>query len=127
LFQGEKVKVTFELLKNYVWFAAGQTKPSDDVLQQKQKPIGKLLEEISEMKESKRNTPHFNHLSAIAEGIGAVGWVNVVSFIKRNHVPMIIHTFLGSNSGPVCERDVGRVNVLCESSSRREQVESAAC
>lgn len=65
------------MLKNYIWFAAGQKKPADDVLAQKQRPIGKLLEEITEMKESKRNTPFFNHLSAIAEGIGAVGWVNV--------------------------------------------------
>ncbi|KAI6191755.1 Adenylyl cyclase-associated protein [Aphelenchoides bicaudatus] len=85
---GEKVKVTFELLKNYIWFAAGQAKPTDDVLQQKQKPIGKLLEEIGEMKESKRNTQFFNHLSAIAEGINAVSWINVsptpAPFVKES-------------------------------------------
>jgi hypothetical protein len=52
--------------------------PSQDVLAQKQKPIGKLLEEIAELKESKRNTPQFNHLSAIAEGINAIGWINIV-------------------------------------------------
>lgn len=73
--------MTFELLKNYIWFAAGQKRPSDEVLAQKQTPIGKLLAEINEMKESKRNTPFFNHLSAVAEGINAVSWVNVVSFL----------------------------------------------
>lgn len=78
-FQADKVKVTFELLKNYIWFASGQKKPSDNVIGEKQKPIGKLLEEISEMKESKRNTPFFNHLSAVAEGINAISWINVVS------------------------------------------------
>lgn len=61
--------MTFELLRNYIWFAAGQKPPASEIVAQKQKPIVKLLEEIAEMKESKRNTQFFNHLSAIAEGM----------------------------------------------------------
>ncbi|KAI6205327.1 Adenylyl cyclase-associated protein [Aphelenchoides besseyi] len=73
---GEKVKVVFELLRNHIWFAAGQKAPAEDVLNKKLEPMAKLIQEIGELKESRRNTPFFNHLSAIAEGIPAISWIN---------------------------------------------------
>lgn len=79
-FQGGKVSVVFELLRNFVWFAAGKAKPGNDEIIQKTKPIQKILEEIAELKDSKKGTPTYNHLCAIADGIPAVGWINVVSF-----------------------------------------------
>jgi hypothetical protein len=107
--------VTFELLKNYIWFASGQKKPHDSVIGEKQKPIGKLLDEISEMKESKRNTPFFNHLSAIAEGINAITWINVVSFT----FPCLIAKLV-TYSGTSCERNERSVYVFRESCSHGE-------
>ncbi|KAI6173525.1 Adenylyl cyclase-associated protein [Aphelenchoides besseyi] len=84
---GEKVKVVFELLRNHIWFAAGQKAPTEDVLNKKLEPMIKLMQEIGELKESRRNTPFFNHLSAIAEGIPAISWINITPtpapFIKE--------------------------------------------
>ncbi|CAD5234365.1 unnamed protein product [Bursaphelenchus xylophilus] len=73
----DKVNVVFELLRNYIWYAAGRKQASQEEVAQKMKPIMKLLEEIGELKESKRNTPTYNHLCAVADGIPAVGWVTV--------------------------------------------------
>ncbi|CAD5229427.1 unnamed protein product [Bursaphelenchus okinawaensis] len=73
----DKVNVVFELLRNYIWYAAGRKQGSQEEVGQKMKPIMKLVEEIGELKESKRNTPAFNHLCAVADGIPAVGWVTV--------------------------------------------------
>lgn len=65
--------------RNFIWNAAGQKEPSATELTEKLGALVKLLEEIGALKESKRNTPHFNHLSAVSEGIQALGWLTVVS------------------------------------------------
>lgn len=42
-------------------------------------PIQKSLSGIVEIKEKNRPNPFFNHLSAVAEGIPALGWFTTVS------------------------------------------------
>uniref|UniRef100_A0A9J2Q045 C-CAP/cofactor C-like domain-containing protein n=1 Tax=Ascaris lumbricoides TaxID=6252 RepID=A0A9J2Q045_ASCLU len=73
----EKVSSAFMQQRNFIWNAAGQKEPSATELTEKLGALVKLLEEIGALKESKRNTPHFNHLSAVSEGIQALGWLTV--------------------------------------------------
>jgi adenylyl cyclase-associated protein len=72
-----KVSFIFNLQRDFIWHAAGQKEPNAQGLKEKVSHIVKQLEEIAAYKESKRNTPFFNHLSAVAEGIQAVGWITV--------------------------------------------------
>uniref|UniRef100_A0A183ED66 CAP_N domain-containing protein n=1 Tax=Gongylonema pulchrum TaxID=637853 RepID=A0A183ED66_9BILA len=76
---GDKIVALFNEQRNFIWAAAGQKEPPANELQAKLGPIVKLMEEISTFKESKRNTPLFNHISAASEGIQALGWLTVVS------------------------------------------------
>ncbi|KHN70804.1 Adenylyl cyclase-associated protein 1 [Toxocara canis] len=74
---GEKVSSAFTQQRNFIWNAAGQKEPSAAELQTKVESLVKLLEEVSTIRESKRNTPQFHHLSAVSEGIQALGWLTV--------------------------------------------------
>uniref|UniRef100_A0A914QTA5 Adenylate cyclase-associated CAP N-terminal domain-containing protein n=1 Tax=Panagrolaimus davidi TaxID=227884 RepID=A0A914QTA5_9BILA len=73
-----KVRQVFDHLRNYIWFAAGTSEPSVEVIKSKLQPLQQLIEEIGSFKDSKRNTDHFNHLSSVSEGLPAVFWVSVV-------------------------------------------------
>jgi adenylyl cyclase-associated protein len=42
-------------------------------------PIQKALAGVIELKDANRSSPYFNHLSAVAEGIPALGWFTCVS------------------------------------------------
>lgn len=77
-FQDNKLSALFNEQRNFIWSAAGQKEPSANELQAKLSPIAKLMEEIATLKESKRNTPLFNHISAASEGVQALGWLTVV-------------------------------------------------
>ncbi|KAK6059901.1 hypothetical protein COOONC_02444, partial [Cooperia oncophora] len=81
----EKVTNVFNLLKLFLWTAAGQAEPSADEVQKLFSPIFNLLSEINSFKDSRRQAPQFNHLSAVAEGIPAVGWV----FVKKTPAPYV--------------------------------------
>ncbi|VDK48828.1 unnamed protein product [Anisakis simplex] len=74
---GEKVSLAFTQQRNFIWNAAGQKEPSQAELANKLSGLVKLLEELSAFRESKRNTPQFNHLSAVSEGIQALGWLTM--------------------------------------------------
>ncbi|CAD6189096.1 unnamed protein product [Caenorhabditis auriculariae] len=73
----------FDALRSFLWTAAGQPEPGD--VQKLVAPIVEQLNGITEFKDSKRNTPLFNHLSAVAEGIPAVGWI----LIKKTPAPYV--------------------------------------
>ncbi|VDO74000.1 unnamed protein product [Onchocerca flexuosa] len=79
---GNKLSTLFTEQRNFIWLAAGQKEPSANELQAKLQPLVKLMEDLSTFKESKRNTPFFNHISAVSEGIQALGWLTVVRFFK---------------------------------------------
>ncbi|CAB3400904.1 unnamed protein product [Caenorhabditis bovis] len=72
-----KVLQVFDNLRKYLWTAAGMQEPSAQESQKMLAPMIELMNDISSFKDSKRNTPQFNHLSTIAEGLPAVGWVVV--------------------------------------------------
>uniref|UniRef100_A0A0R3RT86 Adenylyl cyclase-associated protein n=1 Tax=Elaeophora elaphi TaxID=1147741 RepID=A0A0R3RT86_9BILA len=86
---GNKLSALFTEQRNFIWLAAGQKEPSIDELQAKLSPLIKLMEDLSKFKESKRNTPFFNHISAASEGIQALGWVTV----KHTPAPFIKDMF----------------------------------
>ncbi|MFH4980174.1 hypothetical protein AB6A40_006883 [Gnathostoma spinigerum] len=73
----DKVSTAFDYHRNFLWTASGQTKPSDSELSSLLAPISQLMQEIGSFAESKRNTPLFNHLSTVSEGIQALGWLAV--------------------------------------------------
>ncbi|XP_075589851.1 LOW QUALITY PROTEIN: adenylyl cyclase-associated protein 1 [Dermatophagoides farinae] len=78
----EQARLTMESFKEqrkFIEMASQMAKPANDVqLMQLLKPISQLITQIQEIKERNRKHEHFNHLSAIAEGIAAIGWVTVV-------------------------------------------------
>ncbi|VDK88541.1 unnamed protein product [Litomosoides sigmodontis] len=74
---GNKLSTLFTEQRNFIWLAAGQKEPSINELQSVLSPLVKLMEDLSVFKESKRNTPFFNHISAASEGIQALGWLTV--------------------------------------------------
>ncbi|VDK59019.1 unnamed protein product [Cylicostephanus goldi] len=85
LTMNNKVTHVFDLLRNFLWTAAGRTEPSQDEVQKLVAPMVSALSDITSFKDSKRNTPHFNHLCAVAEGIPAVGWV----LVKKTPAPYV--------------------------------------
>uniref|UniRef100_A0A8R1TRR8 Adenylyl cyclase-associated protein n=1 Tax=Onchocerca volvulus TaxID=6282 RepID=A0A8R1TRR8_ONCVO len=74
---GSKLSTLFAEQRNFIWLAAGQKELSANELQAQLQPLVKLMEDLSTFKESKRNTPFFNHISAASEGIQALGWLTV--------------------------------------------------
>lgn len=72
----------FGLHREFLWHAAGTKEPDQNALMAKLSPITNAIGEINSFKESKRNTPFFNHVSAVAEGTPAVFWVTVVGFAR---------------------------------------------
>jgi adenylyl cyclase-associated protein len=65
--------------------AANSKKPSPADLQKVIEPISKLMGQIGELREKNRTNPCSNHLSAVSEGVQALGWV-VVSPTPGPHV-----------------------------------------
>jgi len=57
--------------------AVNSMKPSDDIFGKALEPLSKVIGEIQSFREKNRKSEHFNHLSAISESIGALGWVTV--------------------------------------------------
>uniref|UniRef100_A0A7E4ZX44 Adenylyl cyclase-associated protein n=1 Tax=Panagrellus redivivus TaxID=6233 RepID=A0A7E4ZX44_PANRE len=83
-----KIKSIFEEHRNIIWWAAGIPEPPADQIAAKLGPSCQILQDIGAFKDSKRNTPQFNHLSSVVEGLPAVSWVSVkptpAPFIKES-------------------------------------------
>lgn len=81
---GDVVKDQIELLKQsfveqrrLLEIAAKSKKPDSTTFQKLLQPISEKLQQINEIREKNRPSPFFNHLSAISEGIPALGWPTV--------------------------------------------------
>ena len=72
------VKDIFESHRNFIWLSAGQPEPDGQTFQKLMSPIVEKLEKMSNFKQSKKSGQYFNHLSAVADGLQALGWVSVV-------------------------------------------------
>lgn len=76
------VKTLFADQRHIILLASASAKPPDDKIGQILKPVSEGLEKISKIKDANRAGQHrdlFNHLSTVAEGVPAVGWLVVVS------------------------------------------------
>ncbi|KPM02181.1 adenylyl cyclase-associated protein 1-like protein, partial [Sarcoptes scabiei] len=76
--QSRLVGEAFKEQRKFIEMASQSAKPSNDnELMNLLKPISQLITQIQDIREKNRKHEHFNHLSAIAEGIAAIGWVTV--------------------------------------------------
>lgn len=74
----------FALQRALVYQATACTKPDDAAFQKLLAPFSKAITAVVEIKDANRsNRVVFNHLSTVADGIPAVGWVTVVSGLLR--------------------------------------------
>lgn len=77
---GNKVQTVFDVHRKFLWTAAGQPEPTDPtVLKGKITPLIEQLEIVNQFKEDKRQSPNFNHLAAVSEGLQALMWIAIVS------------------------------------------------
>lgn len=86
--QATHVVATFKAQRDLIKLAANSTKPaegvSSPVFAKLLKPLQEELMKVGELREKNRGEKVlFNHLSAVSEGIPAVGWVAVVSLQKE--------------------------------------------
>jgi len=65
--------------------AAASKKPSQDVITKLITPTSTIMAEIVKLRDAKRTSKFFNHLSTISEGVPALGWV-LVSPTPAPHV-----------------------------------------
>jgi len=83
-------------------------KPADNVLQELVKPTSDLISQAVDFRDKHRSKKEaFNHLSAISEGVPALGWVVVVrtpfhfyfilSFFKKKNLFLFFSFFLLSH------------------------------
>jgi adenylyl cyclase-associated protein len=75
--QAEAVLRAVEAQKTMIGIAATSKKPADSVLQQLIKATSDAMSEVTTIRDKNRTNKFFNNLSAISEGIPALGWVLV--------------------------------------------------
>jgi len=75
--QADIVAQAVSAQRQFLQVAAQSKKPGDSVFQQLFKPTSDLLAQIIELRDKNRAHTHFNHLSALSEGITALTWVAV--------------------------------------------------
>lgn len=76
--QSLAVKRAFEVLRGVIAVASQSKKPSPADMPNVIKPLQEAIMRITEIRDKNRPSPLFNHLSAIADGAPALGWVVVV-------------------------------------------------
>ncbi|XP_064651943.1 adenylyl cyclase-associated protein 1-like [Lineus longissimus] len=67
----------YKAVRDLLVTASKQQKPKDADLQKFLKPLVDIITEVQNFREKNRRDAHFNHLSAVSEGIPALGWVSV--------------------------------------------------
>lgn len=77
--QAESLKSAFSAERTMIVTASKSKKPDQSSAEYLDffKPLQDALAEVSSIKDKNRPSPLFNHLSTVAEGIGALGWVAV--------------------------------------------------
>lgn len=78
------VEKAFAAQLQYVILASTSVKPDDARVQQLIEPTAKQINAVINFRESNRGSKFFNHLSALSDSIGALGWVCVVSVNCRS-------------------------------------------
>uniref|UniRef100_UPI0037E7D47D adenylyl cyclase-associated protein 1 n=1 Tax=Semicossyphus pulcher TaxID=241346 RepID=UPI0037E7D47D len=71
----EMMKQAFTNERKILMTASSCQKPSDAVLATIIQPVGKVVDQVQAFREQNRTSPLFNHLSAVSESVGALGWI----------------------------------------------------
>eukprot|EP01114_Cavostelium_apophysatum_P004301 TRINITY_DN144_c0_g1_i1.p1 TRINITY_DN144_c0_g1~~TRINITY_DN144_c0_g1_i1.p1 ORF type:complete len:487 (-),score=133.73 TRINITY_DN144_c0_g1_i1:70-1530(-) len=75
--QAALVQQAVNAQRDMLRIAASSKKPSQDVLQKLLGPTNEAMQKIVALRDAKRSSKFFNHLSTVSEGIPALGWVLV--------------------------------------------------
>jgi adenylyl cyclase-associated protein len=75
--QAQRVAGCFAISKQIIQVALASKKPAQQQLMTVIAPLQKKIEEIQQIKEKNRPSPLSFHLSSIADGIPALGWIVV--------------------------------------------------
>ncbi|KAK8739450.1 hypothetical protein OTU49_017418 [Cherax quadricarinatus] len=90
------VQSTFINQRAFLVMASKSQRPLDTELPQVLEPTGKKIQEVIAFRESKRQSPFFNHLSAISESIPGLSWVAVAPapapFVKEMGDSAVFYT-----------------------------------
>ncbi|XP_036422524.1 adenylyl cyclase-associated protein 2 isoform X1 [Colossoma macropomum] len=73
----EMVQNALQLQRTFLKMASSHQEPAQTELTDLLRPISDQIEEIQSFREKNRGSQLFNHLSAVSEGIPALGWVAV--------------------------------------------------
>ncbi|VDM33421.1 unnamed protein product [Hydatigera taeniaeformis] len=65
----------FKAESDFVKSSSGMAKPSSSQLPAVLKPCSDAIQKVTEFKDRNRTSADFNHLSAIAESVSALGWI----------------------------------------------------
>eukprot|EP00761_Pharyngomonas_kirbyi_P012496 gb/GECH01012523.1/.p1 GENE.gb/GECH01012523.1/~~gb/GECH01012523.1/.p1 ORF type:complete len:216 (+),score=66.48 gb/GECH01012523.1/:1-648(+) len=84
---GKLTEKAFQKQHELIKKAVDTKKPSPEKTQELLTPLSSCLQEISSFRDSHRTSENFNHLSAVSEAAGMLGWVAVdktpVPYIKE--------------------------------------------
>lgn len=75
--QAALVKKALATQRDFIELASRSQKPADSQFGELLKPTADLISQIQSFREANRRSDYFNHLSAISEGIPALGWVTI--------------------------------------------------
>ncbi|KAM7540658.1 hypothetical protein Aperf_G00000040099 [Anoplocephala perfoliata] len=75
--QCDLLVAAFKAESNFVQSSGSIAKPSESQLPNILKPCSEAIQKVIEYKDNNRSSANFNHLSAIAESVSALGWVAV--------------------------------------------------
>jgi len=75
--QAQLVLQAVHAQRDMLKIAAASKKPSADVIGKLLQPTSQLMGQIVSIRDAKRTSKFFNHLSTLSEGIAALGWVAV--------------------------------------------------
>ncbi|VDD90801.1 unnamed protein product [Enterobius vermicularis] len=64
-------------MRKFIWNASGQVELNPDEMSAKTSQLSQEVEKMNALASSKRTSPFFNHLSALSDGLPAVGWLTV--------------------------------------------------
>ncbi|XP_018564064.1 adenylyl cyclase-associated protein 1 [Anoplophora glabripennis] len=73
------VRDVFNSQLQYIQLASESAQPSQNEIISFLKPTSDKISAIQNYREKHRSSPFFNHLSAISEGISALGWVTIAT------------------------------------------------
>jgi adenylyl cyclase-associated protein len=76
--QAAHLQNAIKFQRELIFVVVNSKKPNDAILMDLIKPLQTAIMATVDIKDKNRPSPLFNHLSAIAEGVPALGWVMVV-------------------------------------------------